>query len=288
MNRNKIRRYVESQEEILQILTADDSEDESDKELDEEDQRFLAIDGDKMGEEIEIVGENVQEDESEVNRNSPPNKKHKENEGQLSFRWKRKFDPIDIKHINYPFCKIKLLFDNNKYDPMDIFQRTCNFDKLITDIVEQSELYMHQRGVQFSTNTAELNAFIGMIYVMGYHKLPSIRDYWSTDPSCHVPFISNIMPRNRFELILSSLHFANNNEMLEKSNQMYDRAFKVRPIINHFNDSFQAAREPSKHQSIDEHMVKFKGHNAMKQYIKTKPIKWGFKMWCRCDSKTGY
>ena len=171
---------------------------------------------------------------------------------------------------------------------MDLFQRMCNFDKLIMDIVEQSELYMHQKGVQFSTNSAELNAFIGMIYVMGYHKLPSIRDYWSTDPSCHVPFISNIMPRNRFELILSSLHFANNNEMLEKSNQMYDRAFKVRPIINDFNDSFQAAREPCKHQSIDEHMVKFKGHNAMKQYIKSKPIKWGFKMWCRCDSRTGY
>lgn len=26
----------------------------------------------------------------------------------------------------------------------------------------------------------------------------------------------------------------------------------------------------------------------MKQYIKSKPIKWGFKMWCRCDSRTGY
>lgn len=41
-------------------------------------------------------------------------------------------------------------------------------------------------------------------------------------------------------------------------------------------------------QSIDEHMIKFKGHNIMKQYIKNKPIKWGFKMWCRCESSTGY
>ncbi|XP_046688364.1 piggyBac transposable element-derived protein 3-like [Homalodisca vitripennis] len=35
-------------------------------------------------------------------------------------------------------------------------------------------------------------------------------------------------------------------------------------------------------------MVKFKGQNAMKQYIKNKPVKWGFKLWCRCDSETGY
>ena len=26
----------------------------------------------------------------------------------------------------------------------------------------------------------------------------------------------------------------------------------------------------------------------MKQYIKSKPIKWGFKFWFRCASKTGY
>ena len=26
----------------------------------------------------------------------------------------------------------------------------------------------------------------------------------------------------------------------------------------------------------------------MKQYIKNKPIKWGFKWWCMCESKTGY
>ena len=26
----------------------------------------------------------------------------------------------------------------------------------------------------------------------------------------------------------------------------------------------------------------------MKQYVKNKPIKWGFKFWFRCASKTGY
>ena len=26
----------------------------------------------------------------------------------------------------------------------------------------------------------------------------------------------------------------------------------------------------------------------MKQFIKSKPIKWGFKFWFRCDSKTSY
>ena len=41
-------------------------------------------------------------------------------------------------------------------------------------------------------------------------------------------------------------------------------------------------------QSIPEHMVEFKGRSGMKQYIKSKPIKWGFKFWFRCSSKSGY
>ena len=40
-------------------------------------------------------------------------------------------------------------------------------------------------------------------------------------------------------------------------------------------------------QSVDEHMVKLKGRSDMKQYIKSKPMKWGFKFWFRCSSKTG-
>ena len=45
---------------------------------------------------------------------------------------------------------------------------------------------------------------------------------------------------------------------------------------------------PTAQQAIDEHMVKFKGQHAMKQYMPMKPIKRGFKMWCRNDSATGY
>ena len=35
-------------------------------------------------------------------------------------------------------------------------------------------------------------------------------------------------------------------------------------------------------------MLKFKGRFGMKQYIKSKPIKWGFRFWFRCLSKSGY
>lgn len=46
--------------------------------------------------------------------------------------------------------------------------------------------------------------------------------------------------------------------------------------------------QPDAEISIDERMVKSKARFSFKQYIRNKPTKWGFKLWCLCDSRTGY
>ena len=91
------------------------------------------------------------------------------------------------------------------------------------------------------------------------------------------------MIRNRFCEILQNLHFSDNTY-----DDKTDRGFKVRPVIDHLSKKFAELLSNDKEQSIDKHMVKFKGCSGMKQYIKSKPIQWGFKFWFRCPSKTGY
>ena len=39
---------------------------------------------------------------------------------------------------------------------------------------------------------------------------------------------------------------------------------------------------------IDEAIKKFKGRCSFKQYIKSKPVRWGIKVFCVCCSLTGY
>ena len=46
--------------------------------------------------------------------------------------------------------------------------------------------------------------------------------------------------------------------------------------------------QPEAHQSIDEHMGKFKRKSIMRQYINIKTRKWGFKFWFHCVPKSGY
>ena len=68
----------------------------------------------------------------------------------------------------------------------------------------------------------------------------------------------------------------------------FDRAWKLRPFFDHLLKHFQEAVLPESHQSIDEDMCKFKGKSLMRQYVKNKPIKWGFKLLLWCGSKSGY
>ena len=88
---------------------------------------------------------------------------------------------------------------------------------------------------------------------------------------------------NHFGEILQNLDFADN-----RKDDKTDKAFKMKPVIDHPNSKFSEVLSNDSEQSIDEHMVKFKGRSGMKQYIKSKPIKWSFKFWFRCSSKSGY
>ena len=92
------------------------------------------------------------------------------------------------------------------------------------------------------------------------------------------------MTRERFKEILQNIHLEKNR----KSNKESDKGCKIRPLIDHSNKVFSEAMSDDSEETIDEHMVKFKGRSSMKQYVKNKPIKWGFKFWFRCDSTTEF
>ena len=62
----------------------------------------------------------------------------------------------------------------------------------------------------------------------------------------------------------------------------------MRWLIDYLNERFLSSMEPKFEQSVEEHMIKYKGRSIMWRHIKNKPIKWGFKMWYRCAPKTIY
>ena len=118
---------------------------------------------------------------------------------------------------------------------------------------------------------------------MTINKLPKIGEYWRVDNLTGNDGIQNIMIRNRFCEILQNLHF-----VVDRKDNKTDKTFKMRPVIELLNSKFSEVLSNDSEQSIDKHMVKFKARSGMKHYIKSKPIKWGFKFWFRCSNKSRY
>jgi len=94
------------------------------------------------------------------------------------------------------------------------------------------------------------------------------------------------MPRNKYQLILKFLHFADNRNY-DVTDPKRDRLYKLKPFINHLLHKFQEVYNPSKEVSIDTQMLLYKGLLQFKQYISQKRARFGVKIFSLCDS-TGY
>lgn len=95
------------------------------------------------------------------------------------------------------------------------------------------------------------------------------------------------MPRQRFESILRFSHSVDNNSALPHEEER-DRLFKIRPVIEELRRQFQINYVLSGEVSIDETMVKFKGRKFCRQFLPSKPIRFGFKLFTLAESKSGY
>ena len=154
--------------------------------------------------------------------------------------------------------------------PIEIFSLVTGLEELLLLIVEQSKLYPHENGRNIRVTKEELKASLGINFVMAINKLPKIAEYWRVDNLISNYGIQSKMIRNHFCEILQNLHFADN-----RKDDKTDRAFKMRPVIDHQNLKFSEVLSNDSDQTIDEHLVKFKGRSGMKQYKKIKTNKMG-------------
>ena len=121
-------------------------------------------------------------------------------------------------------CKLKaeVLHDfNEMFSPLDV--KVMQLDKVVTLIVTETNRYAQQNGRNFITKAAEMKAFLGMNYIIGVNKLPTIHHYWESDDYVGNEGIRNIMTRQRFKEIPQNIHFANNSNRTR--NQIKDVQF---------------------------------------------------------------
>ena len=159
--------------------------------------------------------------------------------------------------------------------PLDFLQLFLS-PGLLQQWVDYTNDYAQQRGAErgWRTTAAELYAFLGVHIYMGICRLPQWHMYWSRD--YQQPFVAAVFPRWRFEQLLRYFHVA----PPPAAAAVHDSLSRVRPFVQSLQHSFARHYLPGRDISLDEAIAAFKGRSAIKQYIPSKPHKWGYKMYC--------
>ena len=90
-------------------------------------------------------------------------------------------------------------------------------------------------------------------------------------------------PLNHFMQLLRAIHFNDNTTAIPHGDPGHDKAHKVHPVIQSIQEKCLSLYNPKRECSVDEAMVGFKERSSLKQFSPDKPIKRGFKVWCRCS-----
>ena len=130
---------------------------------------------------------------------------------------------------------------------------------------------------------SEIKEIIRILLLMGIIYKPQLHMYWSTKELYSTPVFSELMTRNRFDIITTFLDFNdNNNPDYDPASEDRDRLYKVRPLIAMLRERFRLIYSPGRDLRVDESLVLFKGCLKFKQYIWTKRSRFRIKLYELC------
>lgn len=186
--------------------------------------------------------------------------------------------------------------DFSEYEIMSLFLTSDLIDICVEETNRYANNYIASNNIPPNSRAAkwenttrdEMRAFLALLLLTGISKRSSFELYWSTDPLIDMKGFREVMSRDRFMVILQFFHLVNNDNQLPRGDANYDKAFKIRSIIDYLVPKWQMYFGPDKELSVDESMIPFKGRTSLMQYMPAKPTKWGLKAWGLDEAETGY
>src|SRR6218665_1936141 len=141
---------------------------------------------------------------------------------------------------------------------------------------------LHQQSEGGNEDHPSLEAMNPLLWKLLPVPFVNRRMFWETSEDTDNEAVSSAMSLNRFEELLRFLHVCDNTN-LDKT----DKLAKLRPLFDKLNKRFLENWPVQQDISIDESMVPYYGRHSSNQFIRGKPIRFGFKVWC-LNTRLGY
>jgi hypothetical protein len=126
-----------------------------------------------------------------------------------------------------------------------------------------------------------MKKFLGLMFRTGVIQKPKLEWYWSTRGILQTPIFSQMMSRNRFQILNRYLHFNDNTAIGTNEAQLY----KIRPVLDTVVNNFKCNNIPEREISLDEDLLGWRGRLRFHVYSPGKITNYGILV---CESMSRY
>jgi len=222
----------------------------------------------------DIVGEPEPEPVPVAGPSNEPKKRKIAAPARKEYKWKK--DNTNIKSKNLPVFPEPNYMYYKGLPPKGLFELFITRE-FLDEVRDLSNKYALQKfGTSYNITSEEINIFFAILLLSGYNPITDYDLYWSNSDDCVNKIVKEAISRNRFRLVKKSLHFGCKPD---KEGETPDKYKKVRMLIKHMQEKFSEMFIPEQNLSHDEAMIKYFGKHGLKQAIRNKPIRFGFKAW---------
>ena len=163
-------------------------------------------------------------------------------------------------------------------EPIDAFRLYMN-DTIINNIVkytnQEASRVMGENGFK-PVDAVEIDAFFGLLLTAGHMKMNNVntKRLWS---KLYGPLIFRAtMSEKRFKQILRYIRF--DDKSTRSVRRAKDKLAAIRDVWEAVNKNLNKYYMPGESITVDEQFVGFRGRCPFKQYIPSKPDKYGMKI----------
>ena len=181
----------------------------------------------------------------------------------------------------------QLLGCSNVNRPVDAFSLFLS-DKVVSDVVK----YTNMEGQRVSgevwvpMDKVECEALLGRLLFLGTRKqnMLSAESIWDSVYGCGI--VRACMNRRRFQVLLQFLRF--DDKSTRNARRQKDPFAPFRDTWDEFMKALSAHYIPGALLTIDEHLVPFRGRCGFRQYLPSKPDRYGIKVIWVADAERSF